>query len=241
MKKPIACICEWCGVTFQRVVGRRNLGRFCTKKHWGAYRTSLKKPPVIAICVCRGCGAPREKLFPYCESCRVQRAPQLRPCLQCGKPTFNKTCSPECRSARMHALLSGKKYRPAKVYDRPCTQCGQGFLTRSGPTKVCHRCMKRGRGKYRDRCRRAGVPYLTGVTPEKVFLRDGYHCQLCGCATPKRLRGTYKPNAPELDHIIPINAKGGSPGHAWNNVQCACRKCNIRKSAKPLGQLRLAV
>lgn len=49
--------------------------------------------------------------------------------------------------------------------------------------------------------------------------------------------GTYKVNAPELDHIIPI-AKGGA--HVWSNLQCACRECNAAKSDKaPSGQIGL--
>jgi len=43
-------------------------------------------------------------------------------------------------------------------------------------------------------------------------------------------------DAPELDHIVPI-AAGGS--HTYSNVACACKKCNIKKSSKPLGQLNL--
>jgi 5-methylcytosine-specific restriction endonuclease McrA len=74
------------------------------------------------------------------------------------------------------------------------------------------------------------------VDPHKVFERDRWRCQLCGVVTPKRLRGTFDPRAPELDHIIPL-AAGGE--HSYRNTQCACRSCNRAKGAKPLGQLRL--
>lgn len=76
------------------------------------------------------------------------------------------------------------------------------------------------------------------VTAPRVFARDGWRCQLCGTRTPKRLRGTYAPNAPELDHIVPIVAGGG---HTWDNVQCSCRACNGKKGAKTLGQMRLTL
>ncbi len=59
--------------------------------------------------------------------------------------------------------------------------------------------------------------------------RDGWRCQICGVKTPKKLRGTFKPNAPELDHIIPL-AQGGA--HSPANTQCACRACNLDKSDK---------
>lgn len=227
--------CEACGKVLTLRVLPAHLRRYCNnackmrawwqtheKKHYPDKRPHKPKP----------------------IKARLVKAPKSPPaCVQCGQPCpsgSTKTCSPACRSARMRAVLTGKKYRPMKVHQNACHQCGGRFVTTKQTATVCPRCLKRGRGKYRERCRRAGVPYLPGVTPLKVFTRDRYRCQLCGVKTPKRLRGTNEPNAPELDHIIPINAVGGSPGHVWENVQCACRQCNNAKSAKPLGQLRLA-
>lgn len=89
--------------------------------------------------------------------------------------------------------------------------------------------------------RKARKLKLRGVTvqvvnPIKVLARDRWTCQLCGVKTPKKLRGTYDDRAPEVDHIIPI-AEGGE--HSYLNTQCACRRCNIAKGSKLLGQLRL--
>lgn len=72
------------------------------------------------------------------------------------------------------------------------------------------------------------------IDPIKVFERDRWACQMCGIKTPKALRGTNDPKAPELDHVVAL-ALGGS--HTWANVQCACRRCNGLKGAKALGQL----
>ncbi|WP_413247018.1 HNH endonuclease [Sphingomonas sp. 1P06PA] len=66
-----------------------------------------------------------------------------------------------------------------------------------------------------------------------MFERDGWRCHLCHRSTPKRLRGSYKPSAPELDHIVPL-AKGGS--HTRANTACACRQCNGAKSDRVYGQ-----
>lgn len=74
------------------------------------------------------------------------------------------------------------------------------------------------------------------IDPLKVFERDKWRCHLCGEKTPRRLRGTYDPRAPELEHIIPL-AKGGT--HTWGNVACSCRACNGMKGAKAQGQLGL--
>jgi 5-methylcytosine-specific restriction endonuclease McrA len=87
--------------------------------------------------------------------------------------------------------------------------------------------------KARERGARTEV-----VNPYTVFLRDGWRCQLCGCRTPGTLRGTYKPNAPELDHIVPL-ALGGD--HTYANTQCACRQCNISKGASVRGQFKLSL
>lgn len=86
--------------------------------------------------------------------------------------------------------------------------------------------------------RRAKLRSVTVETfdPFEVFDRDRWRCHICGIKTPKRLRGTYEDNAPELDHIVPL-AAGGE--HSRRNTACSCRKCNIMKSDKPLGQLRL--
>lgn len=73
----------------------------------------------------------------------------------------------------------------------------------------------------------------------KVFARDGWRCQLCGVRTPKRLLGRQVPRAPELDHIVPMNAVSRGP-HTYSNTQLACRACNVKKGARPLGQLRIA-
>jgi 5-methylcytosine-specific restriction endonuclease McrA len=72
------------------------------------------------------------------------------------------------------------------------------------------------------------------ISPDEVFKRDGYRCQLCGIKT----RGMVpNPKAPTVDHIVPL-AHGGD--HSFLNVQCACFACNSRKGASAANdQLRL--
>lgn len=213
---------------------------------------------------CGRCGilfAARTAITRYCPSCvgaaigQRSRGQSRRTvplisisCAICGmvfqrrSGSNQKTCGFVCRGKRLALQLKGHKYRPCRQYVRVCDTCNQPFIAKHIKRVTCLQCVKRisrrGRRHCRERCKRAGVPYVAGVTRDKVFARDRYRCQLCGCPTPKRLRGTYKPNAPELDHITPLAAGGG---HTWDNVQCACRKCNGAKNRKPLGQLRLAV
>jgi hypothetical protein len=68
------------------------------------------------------------------------------------------------------------------------------------------------------------------VSVAVVFERAGWRCELCGVKTPAELRGTYKSNAPTVDHIIAV-VRGGT--HTYDNLRCACRKCNISRRERP--------
>ena len=92
-----------------------------------------------------------------------------------------------------------------------------------------------------DKARRRAVERgakADNIDPLRVFARDGWRCHLCGRRTPKALRGTCDPTAPELDHIVTL-ADGGE--HTWGNVACACRACNNAKGARSMGQLGLGL
>jgi len=94
----------------------------------------------------------------------------------------------------------------------------------------------RSAAKARRRARTRGA-HCESINPIDVFVRDGWTCRICGDKTPRSLRGTFDDKAPELDHIIPL-AAGGT--HTWDNVQCACRACNISKGSGAMNdQLRL--
>jgi hypothetical protein len=171
-----------------------------------------------------------------------------RVCVVCAKdftvhwPTNppRQTCSPKCRAVLMSTLLRGRKYGPQSVRQRICQRCAKPF--EANRAVLCRRCSTRGtqrtHGKPERRAKRAGVPYVYGIKPAQVFERDQWRCQLCGCKTPQRLRGQNQPRSPEVDHITPISQGGG---HTWDNVQCACRACNIAKRAHIRGQFRLAI
>jgi 5-methylcytosine-specific restriction endonuclease McrA len=101
-------------------------------------------------------------------------------------------------------------------------------------------CSKKCTHRARDRilvARRRGR-YVEGerVDPIKVFERDGWRCRECRCSTPRKLRGTTDPSAPELDHIVSV-ADGGE--HSYRNTQLLCRRCNGEKGRASRGQLVL--
>jgi HNH endonuclease len=93
------------------------------------------------------------------------------------------------------------------------------------------RRMARKLGKMRKRS--ATVERFDDI---EILERDRWRCYICGANTPKYLRGSYEPNAPEVDHVVAI-ANGGA--HARWNVRCACRACNGAKGAR--GQFSLAL
>jgi len=88
--------------------------------------------------------------------------------------------------------------------------------------------------KARRRAIERGL-FAEHIDPLKVFKRDKWQCHLCGVKTPAKLRGTYDPNAPELDHIVTLK-EGGT--HTHGNVACCCRSCNIKKGSTSKGQLK---
>jgi 5-methylcytosine-specific restriction endonuclease McrA/endogenous inhibitor of DNA gyrase (YacG/DUF329 family) len=90
---------------------------------------------------------------------------------------------------------------------------------------------------YRKALERGKVDGAEKFDPLEILSRDGWRCHICGISTPKRLRGTYHDQAPELDHIVPLSLGGR---HTRINTACACRKCNGAKGATIKGQLRLA-
>jgi len=61
-----------------------------------------------------------------------------------------------------------------------------------------------------------------------IFARDKNKCQYCG----KR----YPTSELSLDHIIPRSMGGKS---VWENIVCACTKCNVKKGGRPPTQAGL--
>lgn len=135
-----------------------------------------------------------------------------RQCSACGithirRARFIRTCSMECHQANAEAAKQAYKDSPA--------------------TKRAKRI-----AKSRRRAIIRGCKHTENIDPIKVFDRDGWLCHICGIQTKREDRGGTNPEAPEIDHIIPI-AMGGT--HTWDNVACACRGCNGRKGARWAG------
>jgi 5-methylcytosine-specific restriction endonuclease McrA len=174
----------------------------------------------------------------------------FKACVHCGVTWTAKrknapVCSIECGLARSAA--KAREWFSAKCGDkaaRACRCCAGSFTPGYGDKRSMYcsaRCALRASRQLacknaRKRALKYGAEYEP-VNRIKVFHRDGWKCQICGKATPRSRIGTMAPNAPELDHRVPISKRGG---HTYANVQCACRKCNIAKGNRSsVGQLPL--
>lgn len=168
---------------------------------------------------CAKCGKTVPRLgMRFCSRVCARDQPTHHQCIHCGVWYQGfRGCSTDC-CASVSCVEAHRKIRRRKAK-----------LKRKG-TAAYRAAKSKQKAVRRARARARSEP----VDPLAVFERDGWRCQICGCKTPKRLRGTIDPRAPELDHIHSL-ALGGS--HTWSNLQCACRACNVEKGARSLGQL----
>lgn len=218
-------ICRGCGSQAHRKVRKhKDSGEFCSRECYTALKIRLsgEKAALRRIAVNWAVPIRRTPSRVQVEIAALRRiaawapgrTPTVRPCGKCG--------------ARAIGLGN---------YSRMCRACAahtKTLLRRKAKSSESYKAGKRA-SKARRRAVERGVT-AERIDPIKVFDRDGWKCHLCGVGTPRRLRGTYKDRAPELDHVVPLAAGGA---HTWGNVKCACRKCNADKADKPLGQLGL--
>ena len=228
------CTCAHCGVGFVTTnKTKMYCSRRCNRDAW-----IVRNPEANKAAKAKQAALEKEKkrnapkytriVFNSCVTCaRVFVAKQKK-----------KYCCPDC-----HPTAVKTKGNKESLAARVCAVCGKPCGYTFGRAKIyCSKeCRHQGdvfkegrRASKAKRRRLVGGAASETVKPFKVFDRDKWRCQLCGCKTPKSKRNTLSDNAPELDHIIPIS-KGGD--HSYKNTQCACRKCNGLKSNHPRGQM----
>lgn len=236
--------CVVCGK--EKVTRPSMVGKTCSRRCAGTL-SNISTGRLAPIAECPRCG----KSF----ASKMTGGQRMRHCSRaCSEATSKRKTAErrqEDRRIRSAVVLETQALRRiARFVERPkayrseCQQCGVQMIQSRGhglhKTK-CAACRSendrasRRAAKHRRRARMRGAATDT-IDPIKVFERDGWRCKLCGVRTLQGKRGTYDDNAPEMDHVIPLSAGGTN---TWGNVQCACRKCNHAKGAKPLGQLGL--
>lgn len=234
--------CAHCGSEFLPASWNTKYCKQCRASGKGGLRSTFRSVARIAS-TCAGCGieyVTRHTEQRYCgRACAFQslrdRAEPARRLRQAARAAVKREAKVYKRWARRAKRLA----TPKPVWTRTCRECCSEFLSRYRRGVFCSRECARKDGKRTERKRRKARlrdVRVESVNPTLVFERDRWLCQLCGCKTLKRARGTCNPRAPELDHIVPLS-KGGA--HSYKNTQCACRGCNHSKSDAMLGQLRM--
>jgi len=117
---------------------------------------------------------------------------------------------------------------------RPCRRCGTVFTPAAGPGRprlfcsdnCCYVYAKKIARSTR-RVRERGISH-ENFHPREIYERDGWTCQLCHLPVRRATGNRYHPEAPSIDHVIPLS-RGGL--HTRANVQCAHHRCNSRKAA----------
>lgn len=221
--------CAVCGNAFSRRSNGRDAGLCCSREcgfellRRRSVEQKVSKPvaaPVVRHCTyCNEALEGRRKL--YCEPCGREHWKAVN---LAGYRASRKGECPDCGAALSN---DGSWQRRCE----PCRDAISKAARMASRQSATHKARKRAEKARRRAVERGGE--AERFDPFEVFERDGWRCHLCKRATPKRLRGTYAPNAPELDHIIPL-AKGGK--HTRLNTACACRQCNGIKSDRILGQ-----
>ncbi len=202
----------------------------------------------LTTCCSRDCGyllqkkrGAESRLATAAKRAELRAQRPMFACRICGVVTGRPVCSDECIKADARLKARQRNELRSVKQPRQCAECMAVFTPVYGDKRrqFCSRkCLRKKFKRIRKAQERARLCNARHepVDPLKVFERDGWRCQLCKVATPRRLRGSCDDRAPELDHIVPLSCGGE---HSYRNTQCACRRCNGQKGAMPLGQLRL--
>lgn len=163
-------------------------------------------------------------------SAQRQRRQSNRACQACSAqfigPTNRKYCTREC--AKLAAKLQRhQRLWAVEVVPRACLTCGKIWTptpNNAPRAKFCSSECQRPWYKNLYRARLAGA-FIEMVSPDAVYERDGWICQLCNEPIDRSAKSPH-PKSPSLDHIVPIS-RGGD--HSYKNCQASHLLCNCTK------------
>jgi len=179
-----------------------------------------------------------------CNACKVKAFKQIKDPMFGNRREASRIAMGARAAAALHEKLMAAERKLSKqraTWARACHQCEAAFSALDGRAmKYCgSECTREAAKEQKRAARIAGkaikrAATIEAVSPLRVFRRDGWACYLCGIHTPEALRGTYEPNAPELEHVTPLS-RGGE--HSYANTRCACRACNLIKGDRTLEEV----
>lgn len=156
--------------------------------------------------------------------------------------TKGKTCgATSCKAIwnRYKTRETWERNYQRAAYD--CKECGKRVVPAAGDGAWAYcsdTCKRRAQVRsahahgrnHRQRARHHGVPY-TYFPVARIYERDGWSCGICGGLIDRTAKAPH-PHSRSLDHIVPLYAGPGSPGHIEANVQAAHFMCNSMKGAQ---------
>jgi 5-methylcytosine-specific restriction endonuclease McrA len=234
--------CKVCGCTFSN--GRKTQ-HACSpqcRKQWSKAQQLLRHHSAS----CEPCGNPscsntRKHGTKYCcAACR--ESAQHSPLLTCQNPDCGKLF--RMKNCTKNPWKNKGKYCTPECYrdhrwgkDRPRKKTSLSVRRAASSAALAT--------SLRKKCKVLNVTFDPACTREAVLSRDKWVCQHCGLRCNKEyklLPGTRTPDPrnAEHDHIIPLSVPG-SLGNVFENSQCLCRKCNMKKGNTSCGQLRLPI
>lgn len=244
--------CQYCGSRFEHQVGGRRSNKFCSRdcafearrvKHPSAIRPRDAWKQLTSWMLGWG-----DDVYPATVRCDCGRKYQER---KKGSPS----CCKDCSSYETRRRVERKAERAASLERKlalwSCIDCNSTRGVCVNGWRVSKRCLscrqkrtalvkreqKRRQGtNFRSRCRRHGVPYEP-VNIKEMHEANGWKCYMCGVDllrkhTLKPGTRTPDPRSPTTDHVIPLAAGPGSPGHVATNVRSCCWRCNCAIKSK---------
>lgn len=213
--KPARVVELWCLYCGQHTIRHTSGGddkKYCTRSCYERKRAHIK---LEVLSLCRIAEA-------WYVAAPVVREPDIVSIEVAGIRRLGRLTK-KCKTVRPCRGGCGNRLPGIAEYSRTCADCSNRLRLESEAyraTRRRHRAARRAIERGLDAER---------IDPIEVLEADGWRCYICGIDTPRELRGTYEPNAPEVEHVIPL-AAGGK--HVRSNLRCACRSCNGIKGAK---------
>lgn len=223
-RPTITLVCQHCQQTVTRTAVRYDHGKYCSRPCAYAGRAVTMAADAVKAKALRLEGVRERRAIREAAQALVREAKAkdkaLLKALKAvqGRKAYCSICRTE-RNRNEDPLYAAPvcSYACADTYHARCTE-----VRRLSPSRKAN--------KVADKARRrmAEQQSVDLISPIAVFERDGWRCYICGVATPRQLRGSNDPYAPELEHVVSLT-DGGT--HTWANVACACRRCNSAKGA----------